>query len=239
LGCVMLVLYATEHSLYCAKTRILLRHKRLEFQEKPPVGGGGSDAYKQIVPSGNLPALQHGDLILSDSEAIAEYIEEAFPEPQEAFPEPRMLPGELDARAKARERSRFHDTRLEPSLRALFPIVKAGGGTAEQIDAATDGVTARLAQLARMLEDPLAPLDLLTLGDCGMPVTFDWIDAIDCGMPVTFDWIDAICGGLKAPIEWPERVTEYRQWLDTFEAVMTELELRHPIMREWVESGLR
>jgi len=214
----MLVLYATEHSLYCAKTRILLRHKRLEFQEKPPVGGGGSDAYKQIVPSGNLPALQHGDLILSDSEAIAEYIEEAFPEP-------RMLPGELDARAKARERSRFHDTRLEPSLRALFPIVKAGGGTAEQIDAATDGVTARLAQLARMLEDPLAPLDLLTLGDCGMPVTFDWIDAI--------------CGGLKAPIEWPERVTEYRQWLDTFEAVMTELELRHPIMREWVESGLR
>jgi len=218
LGCVMLVLYATEHSLYCAKTRILLRHKRLEFQEKPPVGGGGSDAYKQIVPSGNLPALQHGDLILSDSEAIAEYIEEAFPEP-------RMLPGELDARAKARERSRFHDTRLEPSLRALFPIVKAGGGTAEQIDAATDGVTARLAQLARMLEDPLAPLDLLTLGDCGMPVTFDWIDAI--------------CGGLKAPIEWPERVTEYRQWLDTFEAVMTELELRHPIMREWVESGLR
>jgi len=205
LGCVMLVLYATEHSLYCAKTRILLRHKRLEFQEKPPVGGGGSDAYKQIVPSGNLPALQHGDLILSDSEAIAEYIEEAFPEP-------RMLPGELDARAKARERSRFHDTRLEPSLRALFPIVKAGGGTAEQIDAATDGVTARLAQLARMLEDPLAPLDLLTLGDCGMP---------------------------EAPIEWPERVTEYRQWLDTFEAVMTELELRHPIMREWVESGLR
>jgi len=218
LGCVMLVLYATEHSLYCAKTRILLRHKRLEFQEKPPVGGGGSDAYKQIVPSGNLPALQHGDLILSDSEAIAEYIEEAFPEP-------RMLPGELDARAKARERSRFHDTRLEPALRALFPIVKAGGGTAEQIDAATDGVTARLAQLARMLEDSLAPLDLLTLGDCGMPVTFDWIDAI--------------CGGLKAPIEWPERVTEYRQWLDTFEAVTKELELRHPIMREWVESGLR
>jgi len=181
------------------------------------VGGGGSDAYKQIVPSGNLPALVHGDLVLSDSEAIAEYIEEAFPDP-------RMLPDQLDARAKARERSRFHDTRLEPALRALFPIVKTGGGSDEQIDAATDGVTARLAQLARMLEDPLAPLGILTLGDCGMPVTFDWIDAI--------------CGGLKAPIEWPERVTEYRQWLDTFEAVTKELELRHPIMREWVESRL-
>ena len=213
----MLILYATAHSLYCAKTRILLKHKGLDFQEDPPVGGVGSDAYKQIVPSGNLPALQHGDLILSDSEAIAEYVEEAYPEP-------RMMPAELDARAKVRERSRFHDTRLEPALRALFPIVKAGGGSAEQIDAATDGVTARLAQLARMLEDPLSPMDRLTLGDCGLPVTFDWIDAI--------------CGGLKAPIEWPERVTEYRQWLDTFEAVTTELEQRHPIMREWVESRL-
>jgi len=213
----MLLLYATDHSLYCAKTRILLRHKGLAFREEPPVGGGGSDAYKQVVPSGNLPALVHGDLILSDSEAIAEYIEEAFPDPP-------MMPVALDYRAKARERSRFHDTRLEPALRGLFPIVKAGGGATEQIDAAIDGIAARLAQLAKMLEDPLAPTDLLTLGDCGLPVTFDWIDAI--------------CGGLKAPVEWPERVTEYRQWLDTFEAVTTELELRHPIMREWVESRL-
>jgi glutathione S-transferase len=213
----MLLLYATDHSLYCAKTRILLRHKGLAFREEPPVGGGGSDAYKQIVPSGNLPALVHGDLILSDSEAIAEYLEEAFPDPP-------MLPVSLDRRAKARERSRFHDTRLEPALRGLFPIVKAGGGSAEEIDAATDAVTARLAQLSKMLEDPLAPTQMLTLGDCGLPVTFDWIDAI--------------CGGLKAPIEWPERVTEYRQWLDTFEAVTTELEARHPIMREWVASRL-
>jgi len=213
----MLLLYATDHSLYCAKTRILLRHKGLEFCEEPPVGGGGSDAYKQIIPSGNLPALVDGDLVLSDSEAIAEYIEEAFPEPP-------MLPLSLEARAKARERSRFHDTRLEPALRALFPIVKEGGGTAEQIDSATDGITARIAQLSRMLEDPLGPKEMLTLGDCGLPVTFDWIDAI--------------CGGLKAPIEWPERIIEYRQWLDSFTAVTTELELRHPIMREWVESRL-
>lgn len=213
----MLLLYATDHSLYCAKTRILLRHKALDFTEEPPVGGAGSDAYKQVVPSGNLPALKHGPLILSDSEAIAEYIEEAFPDPP-------MLPGGRHARAKARERSRFHDTRLEPALRALFPIVKAGGGTREEIEAATDGIGARLAQLARMLDDPLAPRGEMTLGDCGLPVSFDWIDAI--------------CGGLNAPVEWPQRVTDYRAWLDTVPAVQTELALRHPIMRDWVGSRL-
>ncbi len=214
----MLTLYTTAHSLYCTKTRILLAHKGLTYSEEPPVGGVGSDAYKQIVPSGNLPALIHDDLVLSDSEAIAEYIEEAFPDPP-------MMPAPLNQRAKVRERSRFHDTRLEPALRALFPIVKAGGGSAETVDTATDAITARLAQLARMLDDPLAPTDMLSLGDCGLPITFDWIDVI--------------CGGLKAPIEWPERVTEYRQWLDTFPAVTDELEKRHPIMREWVNSHLK
>ncbi len=214
----MLLLYTTAHSLYCSKNRILLGHKGLAFREEPPISGGGSDAYKQIVPSGNLPALVHGDLVLSDSEAIAEYVEEAFPDPP-------MMPAPLNQRAKVRERSRFHDTRLEPALRALFPIVKAGGGSAEAVDTATDAITARLAQLARMLDDPIAPTDMLSLGDCGLPITFDWIDVI--------------CGGLKAPIEWPERVTEYRQWLDTFPAVTDELEKRHPIMREWVNSHLK
>jgi len=214
----MLLIYATPVSLYCAKTRVLLRHKGLEWREEPPIGGYGSDAYKQIVPSGNLPALVQGDLTLSDSEAIAEYIEEAFPDPA-------MLPDELDARAKARERARFHDTRLEPALRLLFPHVKAGGGDVETLDALADGISGRLAQLGKMLEDPLAPQDMLTLGDCGNPITFDWIDAI--------------CGTMKLNIFWPERVIEYRQWLDTFEAVTTELETRHPIMREWIESFLK
>lgn len=213
----MLTLYATGHSLYCAKTRILLRHKALPFEEKQPPGGSGSDAYKQSVPSGNLPALIHNDLILSDSEAIAEYIEEAFPHPP-------MLPADVKARAKVRERSRFHDTRLEPALRKLFPLVKAGGAQRHDIDAAADGVMARLAQLGHMLDDPLVPFDKLTLGDCGFPVTFDWIDAI--------------CGGLKATVDWPPRIIGYRQWLHGFDSVSAELEQRYPVMRDWVGSYL-
>ena len=55
----MLKLYSIPMSLYCAKTRVLLRHKGLEFEEMPPPGGYGSDEYKTYVPSGNLPALLH------------------------------------------------------------------------------------------------------------------------------------------------------------------------------------
>ncbi|SIO46074.1 Glutathione S-transferase, N-terminal domain [Octadecabacter temperatus] len=76
----MLTIYAVPVSVYNAKLRILLRHKGVPFSEQPPPGGYGSAEYKSLVPSGNLPAMVHGDLILADSEAIAEYIEEAFPE---------------------------------------------------------------------------------------------------------------------------------------------------------------
>ena len=70
----MLSVYAIPVSLYCAKLRILLRHKGLEWEEVPPPGGYGSDEYKRVAPSGNLPALRDGDLLLGDSEAIAEYL---------------------------------------------------------------------------------------------------------------------------------------------------------------------
>ena len=77
----MLTIYAIPISLYCAKLRILLRHKKIQWQELPPPGGYGSAEYKSIVPSGNLPALVDGSLLLADSEAIAEYLNEKYPNP--------------------------------------------------------------------------------------------------------------------------------------------------------------
>ncbi len=68
----MLTVYTVPISLYCAKLRIVLRHKQLEWNEQTPPGGYGSNEYKTIVVSGNLPALVDGSLLIADSEAIAE-----------------------------------------------------------------------------------------------------------------------------------------------------------------------
>ena len=199
----MLMVYAIPVSLYCAKLRILLRAKGLEWEEVPPPGGYGSDEYKTVVPSGNLPALRDGDLLLADSEAIAEYLEERYPDPS-------MLPGDTAVRAKLRERGRFHDTRLEPAVRALFPYLpgraEASDGFLERQSAE---ISARLGQLARMLEDTPEAGATLTLGDCAYPITFAWIDALAPRM----GW----------QIVWPDGVHDYRQRLAAAPAVGTEL----------------
>lgn len=213
----MLTLYAIPHSLYCAKVRIGLRHKRVVWQELPPPGGVGSEGYRRIVPSGNLPALVDSDLVIGDSEAILEYLAEALPGPD-------LLPGDVRVRARMRDRARFHDTRLEPDLRKLFPHVAAARDPAhrdaEAVARAAAALSLRLAQLGRMIA---AAGDLpFSLGDCGLPVTFAWVDAL---APV-----------LDAEITWPGAVTEYRARLAQVPAVAEELAAYAPAVAEWVAA---
>lgn len=199
----MLTVYAIPVSLYCAKLRILLRHKGLEWREVPPPGGYGSDEYKQTVPSGNLPALVDGDLQLADSEAIAEYL-------NDKHPDPAMLPQDLTARAKVRERSRFHDTRLEPALRVLFAYIDTPEPDRPVCNAQSKAITARLGQLARILDQACPDHDdPLTLADCGFPITFSWIEALAPRFGLT--------------VEWPEAVTAYREIISHHPDVADEL----------------
>ena len=116
----MITLYNVPVSSYGAKVRIILQHKGLDWTEAAPPDGYGSATYKRIVPAGTVPAIIHGGLTLADSEAIAEYLDESFPTPP-------MMPAVATARARARELSRFHDTRLEPVLRSFFGQVAPSG----------------------------------------------------------------------------------------------------------------
>lgn len=209
----MLTLYTIPESLYCAKTRILLRHKGLTWRELPPPGGVGAADYKAIVPSGNLPALDHDGFVLTDSEAIAEYLDEVFPDPP-------MLGQGAQARARVRERARFHDTRLEPQLRALFGHVAPDRHDRALFDRQADLVSQRLAQLARMLDAAPRPDLPLGLGDCGYPVTFAWIDAF--------------AARLDLPIRWPAALAPWRAALEAQPAVADEMSDYAPHMEDWL-----
>jgi glutathione S-transferase len=55
--------------------------------------------YRDRSLTGRVPALQHGDFWLSESSAIDEYLEEAFPPPRY----PRLYPEALRDRARARQ----------------------------------------------------------------------------------------------------------------------------------------
>ena len=213
---IMLTLYASPESLYCAKLRILLRYKGVEWREIMPDGGCGSAEYRAMIPSGTMPAIDHDGLILADSEAIAEYLEEIVPEPS-------ALPGDAAARARHRERARFHDTRLEPELRKLFPHVSPGKAGSDAVIAQQSALNERLAELARVLDaDDRRRDEEFTLGECGFPVTFAWLDRF--------------ISVLRMDIHWPQSVLDYRQAFEQLAAVREELVAYAPAMDAWIAS---
>jgi len=206
----MLKIYTIPVSLYCAKLRILLRHKNLDWEEIPPPGGYGSEEYNTLVPAGNLPALDHSGLVLGDSEAIAEYLNEKFPEPE-------MLPDNMEERARTRERSRFHDTRLEPAVRALFPHIDPAKRDRKFVAGQWDIVQKRLNQ-AETLMPTASPQ--LTLGDCGYPITCTWI----AELATHFDLQPCIPGPVRDHLA---RLSEHA-------AVTAELDVYHPRLVKWL-----
>jgi glutathione S-transferase/maleylpyruvate isomerase len=212
----MLTIYTVPVALYCAKLRIMMRHKGVEWQDSPPPGGYGSAEYRAIVPSGNLPAMIHDGFMLADSEAIAEYLEEAFPE----IP---MMPQGVQLRAKAREQSRLHDTRLEPAVRALYPHVAYATRDPSAIAEGGVQISKHLASLALLLRSSPLPRDELLLCDCGFAVCFAWINAFEIDLGIIVDW--------------PQDVLDYASRIGEFAAVRDELNAYRPAMEAYLQKA--
>ena len=209
----MYKVYSIDHSLYCAKLRLALRSKGLKWRDLAPPAD-----YLALVPTGNLPALVDGDMTLTDSEAIAEYLEEKHPDPP-------MLPTGLIPRAKCRELSRFHDTRLEPALRLLFSNVSPATRVVSEIAAAHTEVTKRLTALSTLLDQSPLSRDHLWLSDCGLIVTLEWLELMETHT-------------VLPPLHWSDTVRTYRAQMEALPQVGQELGFYRPHMREWMEGKL-
>ena len=187
-----MIFYATALSSYSAKVRIVLCAKGLAFEERLPPGGYHSAEYRAIVPMGTLPAIQMGDWVLSESEAINEYLEESHPRPA-------LLPRDPRARAHVRFISRFHDLHLEPRVRSLFGHVKPATRHAAHVTAQKLEIERRLDQLAQWTQpQPYLLTPELSLADCGLLVT----------LPLARDVLAACGETLAIP-------ASLQRWLDT------------------------
>ncbi len=99
-----LALYVDSNfiSPYAMACFVALVEKKLPFELKVLDLDAGEHLHPQFRDlglTGRIPLLVHGDLILGESSAIIEYLDEAFPAP--AYP--RLLPAGLVQRAKARQ----------------------------------------------------------------------------------------------------------------------------------------
>ena len=162
-----MILYSQDSSPYSAAVRIAVYAKDLQIEIVEPPNGLRSTHFHSINPLGTIPCLVHGSLVLPESVAILEYIEEMFPKPA-------LLPSDPASRATVRVVQRIAE------LGILTPSVELAKVTAENEPA--EG-SAKLTRLLRGLasadtyisEGPFAIGDQLTLADCQLSVALSLV----------------------------------------------------------------
>jgi glutathione S-transferase len=165
-----MILYQSPLSTYSLKVRLALALKGVTVAlREPPCGTYRSAAYRELVPPATVPALVDDGLVLTESDAIIEYVEDSVPAG------PALLPPDAKGRARARMLSRLVDFRVEAAVRRLFPAVKEGRSIVVQDLAPVDEALALVCAMA----DRAGPWGCGPdpgLADVGLVATSVWID---------------------------------------------------------------
>src|SRR5262249_25905538 len=95
----MIHLYWHPFSIVPRRVRIVLREKRIPHEEVEVdvlAGAQRGPEFRRLNPFGQIPVLEDAGLVICESVAILEYLEERFPSP-------RLLPAEAGPRAITRQ----------------------------------------------------------------------------------------------------------------------------------------
>ncbi len=162
----MIKLYGLRFSNYYSLTKAILLEKGLEFEEvkAPP---SQDEAYLERSPMGKMPAIEVDGRYLSESLAIASYLERIAPEPA-------LLPSDPFEAGKVIELSCHLKLDVELVARRLLPQVLFNKPVSDETK---DQVRADLAKGMKAVErllvcSPYAAGDSITLADFYAQYTF-------------------------------------------------------------------
>jgi glutathione S-transferase len=152
-------------SPYVRKVLVCMELKALDYEVDPITPFFGNDEFRRLSPLCRIPVLIDEGLVLTDSTVIAEYLDEAYPDPP-------LLPKEPKQRARARWLEEFADTRLgDVFIWGLFypkfvhPNVWKEPGDQERIERS---LSSDIPRTLDYLEGEL-PKSGFIFGDIGLP----------------------------------------------------------------------
>ena len=76
-----MIIYGVSLSPFVRKAMAVFSEKGLDFDHQLVMPAADDPEFRECSPFGKIPGFRDGDFTLSDSTAIAHYIESKFPEP--------------------------------------------------------------------------------------------------------------------------------------------------------------
>ena len=156
----MLELCGFSASNYYNKIKFALLEKGVPFRETH-VYPSSAEAFLAESPMGKVPYLRCPRGAVSESQAIAEYLDDAFPEQP-------LYPADSFERAKCRELIYVMELYLELPARRLYPAAFFGGTASDELKKEVQNKVAKGAQaLTRLLRfGPYISGGQFTYADC-------------------------------------------------------------------------
>jgi glutathione S-transferase len=105
--------YGANLSPFVRKVLVVCKLKQLDFEHEVVMPGTKTPEYLAISPLGKIPALTDGELGVSDSSVICDYLEEKYP----AIP---VLPATPELRARSRWYEEYADSKLAENFAVFF-----------------------------------------------------------------------------------------------------------------------
>ena len=169
----MLTLYDAERCPYCARVRIVLAEKSLEWETVVVDLDDRPGWIYEKNPLGRVPVIEEDGFLLPESAVIMEYLEERYPEPA-------LLPADAAERALAR-------LLVERFDRLGGPYYQVRRGD----ESARGDLEARLAELDALLEErPFLGGRAYGLADIAY---LPWIVRVDhAGFPAVAVWVERL-----------------------------------------------
>ena len=158
----MLKLCGFHISNYHNKVRLALLEKGVPFEEDANCPPSQKDDYLARSPIGKVPFLElDGGRRLSESEVIAEYLEEAFPQKP-------LLPRDPFERAKVRELIKFLELHVELVARRIYGPAFFKRPVSDEVKQSAEKDLAKGIRAFKTLVrfDPYIAGRELTLADC-------------------------------------------------------------------------
>lgn len=215
-------LYSGDLSPYSARVRMQIYAKGLSDIEIVRPATFGTPQFRQDYPIGRIPVLEVDGDPIAESDVIAEYLEELYPEPS-------LLGATARESAQIRTLARIGDIYIMNNMFMLSPQSRAATRNQGIVDLLGGQVVRNLKALDRMIgEDGFACSGRLTLADC----------AIVPGLFLVENVLPSV--GMEPPLPGVPKVAAYWAAIQRNEHAAKVLEELHRGLeerRELIRSG--
>lgn len=149
----MLKLYNLSLSPYARKIRLVIAEKKLEVDLIDEYPWENRTDFLVLNPAGKVPVLRDGEIVLGESHAIFEYLEEKHPTPA-------LLPSHIGERAEARRLHNYFDDKFYNEVtkkilneRVYRKLARDGYPDSSEIKSALKAVKFHYGYIDWLLED--------------------------------------------------------------------------------------